>query len=99
MSGCISLTFLCGVALVPLAEPKYHGGGFSHWAEVHPPSGTWEQGAAVCPGVQGGPDHRRSRSLYFLGNGELCKTRGQPAHEYYLETGTADSGEVFEEDK
>ena len=37
--------------------------------------------------------------LYLPGNGKLCKTRGEPAHEYHLETGPSYSGEIFEEDK
>lgn len=38
-----------------------------------PPSGTWKQSAAVCSGIQGGPDHRRRSSLYLPGTGKLCE--------------------------
>ena len=48
---------------------------------------------------QGRPDHRRRGGLYLPGGGRLCEARGEQAHEYHLEAGTADSGEVFEENQ
>ena len=59
---------------LPLAESEHHSSGLSYRAAVYSPPGTWEQGAAVCPGVQGGSNHRMGRGLYLPGNGKLCKT-------------------------
>lgn len=61
---------------VPLAEPEHYSGGLSHWAAIHSPPGARQQSAAVCPGVQGGPAHRRCSGLYLPGNGNYVKHDG-----------------------
>ena len=58
---------------VSLAEPEHHSGRLSHWAAVHSSPGAREQGAAVCPGVQGRPDHRKRCGLYLPGHSKLCE--------------------------
>src|SRR5699024_10049871 len=68
---------------VPLAEPEHHSGGLPHRAAVYPPPGTREQGAAVCPGVQGGSNHRGRGGLYISGHGQLCKAQWKQAYEYH----------------
>lgn len=60
-------------------SPEHHSGGLSYRTAVHPSPGTREQGAVVCPGIQGGPGHRRRGGLYISGHSQLYEAQREQA--------------------